>query len=202
MTVTLTSTINSATLNSKIFTTGQEMVTKSCVLNATSGYTPAVGDVLVRKHLDSNKHDEFDHDDFSTRAAKTFTSATVSLGNITPIIPGTLTIYKDSAYTTPVVIGTDVSLTLDIPSVVTILDTAVIAHSATITVDFCEYANQTILGVIAEIDQTDTSDVTMSYCVKGGVHYTAIGTAGTATATSKIVLIDMLNDLGITVTEN
>jgi hypothetical protein len=202
MTITLSSTINSASLNSKIFTTGLELVTKSCVLDATSGYSPTVGDVLVRKHLDSNKHDEFDHDDLSTKAAKTFTSATVSLGNITPIIPGTLTIYKDTAYTTPATIGTHVSVTWDIPSVVTILDTAAIAHSATITVDFCEYANQSILGVISEIDQTDTSDITMAYCVKGGVHYTALGTAGTATVTSKQLLIDQLADLGIIVTEN
>lgn len=202
MTVTLTSTINSASLNSKIFTTGNQMVTKSCVLDATSGYTPAVGDVLVKKHLDSNKHDEFDHDDLSTRAYKTFVSATASLGNITPIIPGTLSVFIDTAYTTRAVLGTDVSVSLAIPAVVTILKDTVIAHSAIFTVDFCEYANQTILGIISEIDQTDTTDITLGYCVQGGVHYTAIGTAGTATATSKIVLIEQLADLGIIVTEN
>lgn len=202
MTVTLSSTINTASLNSKVLVAGIPQTTKSCVLNATSGYTPAVGDVLVRKHLDSNKHDEFDHDDLSTRGLITFVSATASLANITPIIPGTLAIFKDTAYTTRAVLGTDVSVSNAIPAIVTILDTAAIAHSASVTVDFCEYANQTILGVITEIDQTDTTNITMSYLVKGGVHYTAIGTAGTATATSKIVLIDQLADLGIIVTEN
>jgi len=204
MTVTLSSTINTASLNSKLLVAGIEQQTKSKVLDPVTGYTPAVGDVLVKVLSDSNKDNVFDFDDIATRTSGTTdTLSAFTFSNTTPIIYNSLHVYSDTAFATEVPLS-KIGFNNAVPAKINGLQTgtAVLTASTVFTFEFCEESDQQILGVILEVDQTDTSDITLSYMFRGGVHYSALGTDGSASATSKLVLVEKLEDLGITVVDN
>jgi len=204
MVVTLSSTINTATMNSKLLVAGIEQQTKTKIFLGTSGYTPEVGDVLVKNLADSSSDNVFDYDDVATRTFGTAnTISAFTFSNTTPIIFNTLKVYSDTAYATAVAmskIGFDNGVPAKINALIT--GTAVLTATNVFTYEFCEESDQVILGVILEIDQTDTTDIVLTYMHRGGVHFTALGTDGTASTTSTGVLVDKLEDMGITVVKN
>lgn len=198
-----TYTVNQASLNSLIFVAGKSLVTRSKILNATSGYTPAVGDILVKNLADSGSDNVFDHDDMYTKGVATLVSAVGTLSNTTKIILDTLKVYTSTAYATSTMLtlGTQFSFNDAIPATIDISlsGTAAITLSAGFSFEFCEEGNQVVQGVIYDIDSTDTSNITLHYAVEGEVHYSALGTDGTANATTKATLISQLEDVGLIV---
>jgi len=204
MVVTLSSTLNTATLNSKLLIAGIEQQTKTKILLATSGYTPRVGDVLVKNLADSGSDNIFDYDDIATKTYGTAnTVSAFTFANTSPIIWDTLKIYSDTAYATKISNST-IGYTDGVPAKINALATGTATLTATnvFTYEFCEQSDQVILGVIIEIDQTDTTDIVLTYMHRGGVHFSALGTDGTASTTSKGVLVEKLEDLGVTVVGN
>ena len=193
--------VNTASLNSLILATGKNMVKRTKTLSATSGYTPAIGDILVKKLNDSNNDDRFSHDDMYYKATGTLVSAVGTLGNTSRILLDTLKVYTSTAFatSTQLTLGTQFSFDDAIPATINIAysGTAAITLSAGFSYEFCEESTQRLLGVITDIDQTDTTAIGLEYLVEGEVHYSALGTDGTATATTKIELVKQLEDIGI-----
>lgn len=206
MAVDLTNAINTASLNSKLLVAGVEQVTKSKVLSATSGYTPTVGDILVKNLADSSSDNVFDFDDMYESNTSTLVSAAGTLNNVTMIIPDSLKVSSGTAYadSLAITLGTQYSFVNSIPATidVSLSGSAAITLSAAFSYQYLCEGNQKIIGVITEIDQTDTANITLEYLVKGGVHYTACNTDGTEVAAAKTELISKLEDLGIIVVNN
>ena len=206
MAVDGSNTINSASYTMNLFVIGKEVVTEAVLLSATSGYTPAVGDVLVKREDDSNKHDRYDHQFASTKTTGTLTSATFTFSNTSRIKPETLKVFNDTAWSDSVALtlGTQFSFDGAIPGTINVdvSGTAVITHSGAFSFSFVEEdSNQEILGIIYEIDQTDTANQTLRYATECAVHYSALGTDGTATTTTKGWLKDECRKLNIEVKE-
>ena len=207
MAVDGSNTVNSASYTMNLFVIGKEIVTEAVLLDAaTAGYTPAVGDLLVKREDDSNKHDRFDHQFASTKTTGSLTSATYTFSNTSRIKPESLKVYNSTAYATTALLslGSQYSFDGAIPGTINVdvSGTAAITHSAAFSFSFVEEgSNQEILGVLYEIDQTDTANQTLRYATDCAVHYTALGTDGTATATTKVELKDRCRELNIEVKE-
>lgn len=201
--VTLSKTLNASTLKLDVFVTGKQEVRDSEILNAVTGYTPAYGDVLVYDKSDSSKHSRYDFDFVSTTVISTaLTTAAVAFANTSKIDPDSIKIFADTAIgadSAALSLGTDFSFDNAIPGTATV-DTAVsgVAADATISYTYVEEnKDQEIIGIIDEIDDTDTANITLSFKKECVCMIDNVGTDGTSTTAKKKILKDKLRDINI-----
>lgn len=203
--VSLSSTLNSSTLKLDVFVAGKPEFRSSVLLSAVTGYTPAYGDVLVIDKSDSNKHNKYDFDFASTEEINSaLTSAQITFANVSNIDPESIKIWAGTAVGTDsaALTVTDGDLSYDgaIPGTATVLSpgTATVTLSGAITYQFVEESGeQQILGIIDEVDDTDTANITLSYKTSCACKIDNLGTTGTSTTAKKKVLKDLLKDMNI-----
>jgi hypothetical protein len=203
--VTLSTTLNASNLKIDVFLAGKPEFRDSALLDAVTGYTPAYGDVLVIDKSDSNKHTRYDFDFASTEEiASALTSASISFANTSNIDPESIKIWAGTAVGTDSAAFTvgdgDLSYDNAIPGTATFLSpgTATVTLSGTITYQFVEEnADQQILGIIDDVDDTDTANITLAFKRSCAVKIDNLGTDGTSTAAKKKILKDLLKDMNI-----
>ena len=198
--VNLSRTYNTSTWDHSLFVTcAKSIFTRAKVLDATSGYTPTVGDILVKRKDSSDEDDRFSYDFYSTSGSATIDSSSylMSLGNTSLIAsPDDIASLVDSASATfDSVIGTTIAFVPGVPAYLdfNVTGSAVATAGFDMTFTFTEVdKDQEILGIVYEIDNTDTANVTLKIAEEAPVHFSALKTDGTSTAAK---IVDLKNKL-------
>ena len=205
MSVSGSSLINTSTLKLDVFVGGKEEFTDAVLLNAVTGYTPGVGDVLVIDKSDSSKHDRYDYDFTSTALEnESLTGSGYAFANTSPIDPDTLKVWAGSAIGTDtayLTLGTDFSFDGAIPGNI-VVDSGSIAASAALSFEFVEENSaQEIKGIIYEVDDEDTANQTLRFKTSCAAMFSGLEVDGTASTALKATLKKELKDMNIETVE-
>lgn len=199
--VSFTKTVNTSTWDYSLFVPGKEIFTVEKLLSAVTGFTPAAGDVLVIREDDSDKHDRYDFDFYSTSGSATIDTATtlLNLGNTSQITsPDNIISLADSAAATwDSAIGSTIGFVPGVPAYLdfAVTGTAVSTAGNDMTFTFIEEdKNQEIVGIIYDVNDADTSAITMSVATAAAVHYSALNTDGTGSSAQIAKLKELLKD--------